>query len=236
MAYVQSAGVRVAVHPHTWMRRAAGNILLSDGGTFKLADFGIARMCADTLQLTQQTSVAGNWAYAAPEQGTASSSDATSATVATTDRTDVWAFAASMLHAASGRLPYETGNVFQIVAAHRDRRVPDVAGAALPYVLKELLSRCLTFDAPRRPTAFEVYNRLRDVRGQLEQDRVRVSPLSRAVCGQTTMVRQQEQLCTARSWSLAASRAQLVQHSIVRWLRICLHASQIAHAFHGHTF
>jgi eukaryotic-like serine/threonine-protein kinase len=84
-----------------------GNVLLSDGDTFKLADFGIARMCADTLQLTNQTSVAGNVAYMAPEQGRAQGTQQTRH--ATTDRVDVWAFAATLLHASTGRLPYGTG-------------------------------------------------------------------------------------------------------------------------------
>ncbi len=86
------------------------NILVTEDGTAKLADFGIARAEADP-SLTQTGLVTGSPAYLAPE--VASGGPATEAS-------DVWSLGATLYHALAGRPPYEVhdnvlGAMYRIV-------------------------------------------------------------------------------------------------------------------------
>ncbi len=95
------------------------NILLTQAGTAKLSDFGIARSQTDDNTLTQTGLVSGSPAYLAPE--VASGHPATAAS-------DVWAMGATLYHARAGRPPYPGENVMAVLyrIVHEDPpRLPE---------------------------------------------------------------------------------------------------------------
>ena len=65
--------------------------------------------------------------------------------------TDVWGFATTILHLATGQLPYNGLNAPQMLTAMIKGRPPAVP-STLPAWLQELLKQCLVFDAAARPS------------------------------------------------------------------------------------
>ena len=75
-----------------------GNILHSrSDGSFKLADFGISDWLTATLGNTN-TSIKGTPLYMAPEQYQEEGR--------TSDKSDIWGLASTLLHAWTGKVPY----------------------------------------------------------------------------------------------------------------------------------
>ncbi len=65
--------------------------------------------------------------------------------------TDVWGFGTSMLHLATGHLPYEGLSAMQMVSAMSKRRMPEIPNS-LPAWLQQALKQCLSFDSAARPS------------------------------------------------------------------------------------
>jgi len=85
-----------------------GNILVSDEGTVKVADFGIARaVSADTV--TQTAAVFGTAAYVAPEQAQGEPVDR---------RTDVYALGCVLYEALAGRPPFSAESAVALAYKH----------------------------------------------------------------------------------------------------------------------
>ena len=59
--------------------------------------------------------------------------------------TDVWGFATTVLHLATGHLPYQGLTHWQIMSAMSQGRLPEVP-SSLPEWLQEALTSCLSFD------------------------------------------------------------------------------------------
>jgi serine/threonine-protein kinase len=139
-----------------------GNIMLSRAGIMKLADFGISRLCNDTLRITNGTTMHGNIPYMSPEQGNPQAN--------TTDRSDIWSFAATMLEAWTGEVPYEGLNQYQIMRQHVVGVAPtlDCPARPLPRELRALLRQCFAIEPRKRPTARELVVVLCELRKQLE--------------------------------------------------------------------
>jgi len=101
-----------------------GNIIVTEGGTAKLADFGIARARADST-MTATGMVTGTPAYLAPE--VASGQPAT-------DASDVWSLGATLFYALTGHAPYDvTDNVLAAMyrIVHEDPpRLPELGWPA----------------------------------------------------------------------------------------------------------
>lgn len=114
------------------------NVLLSPEGP-RVVDFGIARLLDATVTLTSQ--VIGTPAYMAPEQLGGS---------AVGPAADLFAWAATLACAATGRPPFGTGDVAEIVTAVLDDE-PDLAGLTGP--LRPVVEACLAKDPTARPTA-----------------------------------------------------------------------------------
>ena len=69
--------------------------------------------------------------------------------------TDMWGFGTTLLHLATGQLPYQGLTPFQIMRAMDKKRSPDVPDT-LPGWLQQLLKQCLTFDVAARPSAAQL--------------------------------------------------------------------------------
>ena len=92
-----------------------GNIMRSDEGAVKLADFGIAKaMVGQTSQITQAGSVLGTAAYLAPEQ--ASGAEVGPAA-------DLYGLGVVTYQLLAGRLPYDAGSLTEL-AMMQQREYP----------------------------------------------------------------------------------------------------------------
>ena len=65
--------------------------------------------------------------------------------------TDVWGFATTVLHLATGQLPYHGLTQNQLLTAMIERR-PSTVPDSLPEWLQQLLKQCLQFDSAKRPS------------------------------------------------------------------------------------
>jgi serine/threonine protein kinase len=142
LAYVHRNGV---VHRDV----KPGNILLGPRQRVRLADFGVARLVADSAGHTRTGHIIGTAAYLAPEQVTGDE---------VSGATDVYSLGLVLLEALTGRREFPGAATEAAVARlHRDPEVPE----SLPEEWRELLARMLGRDPAERPSADEVADRLR---------------------------------------------------------------------------
>ncbi len=90
-----------------------GNLLVTDDGVVKLADFGIAK-ATEQSSITQVGSVLGTAAYLAPEQARGEASG---------PRSDLYALGVVAYQLLSGRLPYEATSLSEL-ALKQQREMP----------------------------------------------------------------------------------------------------------------
>jgi serine/threonine-protein kinase len=117
-----------------------GNILRSDDGGVKLADFGIAKALAgQTSQITQAGSVLGTAAYLAPEQATGGQVGPPA---------DLYGLGVVAYQLLAGRLPYEAASLTQL-ALLQERQQParlDELTSEVPPALALAVQRALAID------------------------------------------------------------------------------------------
>jgi serine/threonine-protein kinase len=120
-----------------------GNLLVSDTGVVKLADFGIAR-ATDQSSITQVGSVLGTAAYLAPEQARGEEAG---------PRSDIYSLGVVAYQLLSGRLPYEAVSLSELTLKQQ-REAPqrlDVLDPEVPRELAQAVSMALSIDAAARP-------------------------------------------------------------------------------------
>jgi serine/threonine-protein kinase len=116
-----------------------GNLLRSEDGTVKLADFGIAKAMSDESGITQVGSVIGTAAYLAPEQA---------AGERVGPAADLYALGVVTYQFLSGRLPYEAQSLTEL-ALKQQRESPPPLDELNPEVTPELaaaVDRALSLD------------------------------------------------------------------------------------------
>jgi serine/threonine-protein kinase len=119
-----------------------GNLLRSDDGIVKLADFGIARVGQES-RITQVGSVLGTAAYLAPEQ--AAGEEATPVS-------DLYALGVVTYQLLAGRLPYDAQSLTELALRQQRERPPllDELDPGIPHGLAQAVARALELEARHR--------------------------------------------------------------------------------------
>ncbi|MGA5132482.1 protein kinase domain-containing protein [Streptomyces olivoreticuli] len=126
------------------------NVLLAEDGP-KVIDFGISRPCDSELR-TETGKLIGTPPFMAPEQFQRPREVGPAA--------DVFALASLLVHAATGRGPFESDSPY-IVAYQVVHNEPDLAG--VPGDLVPLIRACLAKEPAERPTPDAIMSRLPSV-------------------------------------------------------------------------
>jgi serine/threonine-protein kinase len=123
-----------------------GNLLRSEDGVVKLADFGIAKAFSDESSITQVGSVLGTAAYLAPEQAAGEQAGPAA---------DLYALGVVAYQFLSGRLPYEAQSLTEL-ALKQQRELPPRLDELNPDVSPQLamaVDRALALDPSQRPAS-----------------------------------------------------------------------------------
>ncbi|QDU94501.1 protein kinase domain-containing protein [Lignipirellula cremea] len=153
------------------------NIWMEAGtGRAKILDFGLARAASDDSGLTQSGMVIGTPRYMAPEQAQAAEVD---------HRCDLFSLGSVLYHLASGKAPFEGGNItatLMAVANAQQQPIADLRPELHPDFCA-LVRRLLQKDPAQRPqTAMEVAEELAAIAGKLE-----AMPLAPSAAGKPTI-------------------------------------------------
>ncbi len=134
-----------------------GNILLTEDGTPKVADFGLAKLTDSAMQMTLTGSQLGTPPYMAPEQVRGTPTDITA-------RTDVYGLGATLYECLTGRPPFKGATPQETVqrVLESDLDPPSSVRPGVPEDLEAVCLKCLAKDpAERFATAGEVAAELR---------------------------------------------------------------------------
>jgi len=92
------------------------NILVTDDGTAKLCDFGLAKRAKGSARLTQVGSVVGTAHYISPEQARGLSD--------VDIRSDIYALGATLYHMVTGETPFSGDNPAIVMSKHLTEQMP----------------------------------------------------------------------------------------------------------------
>lgn len=145
---VNTASALTAIHGAGIVHRdlKPANVLLGPDGP-RVVDFGIAR----AVDAETATQMVGTPAYFAPEWLRGEPP---------TPASDVFAWAGTMVYAATGRPPFGGGGDIPALLHRIADEPPDLSG--VPERVRGLLAECLEKDPARRPTARSLLIRLAD--------------------------------------------------------------------------
>ena len=146
------------------------NILLSDDGVVKVADFGLARAVESNAASTRTGLMMGTVAYSSPEQFRGSNADI---------RSDVYSAGIVLFELLTGRPPYQGADAMAVAYqhVHNDVPAPSSLQRGISFPIDRLLRRVTARDpAHRPPDAGAFLAELHDVRREL---RLPVMPVPR---------------------------------------------------------
>jgi serine/threonine-protein kinase len=182
-----------------------GNVLVTDEGRSKLADFGVAVRAGD------EVSASGTPAYMAPEQWTVG---------AVTTATDVYAATAVFYECLTGERPYPVKGLWALAAAHRSEPIPV---ERVPPPLRGLVTFGMakhSADRPRSADAFII--ELEEVAiaaygpGWEERGRVRLAALAALLASMFPMAGETPAVATALALTrLGRRRLAMVTGALV---------------------
>ena len=119
------------------------NLLLTPRGEVKVADFGLARVLHENLELTQTGMALGTPLYMSPEQTRGEAVDS---------RSDLYSLGATAYHLAAGQPPFRGTTGVAVALAHAKEPVPPLATVRPAFAgrVGELIERLLAKDPADR--------------------------------------------------------------------------------------
>jgi len=145
------------------------NVMLRPDGYIKLLDFGVAKRL-DASNLSHPGLPAGSFRYMSPEQSRGEK---------LTPATDVFSMAIVLFELASGTHPYSAKTALQAIMAistEEPKALTELTTGA-PTQLSQLLQQMMAKNPSARPSAREVAQRLRAIRGDISDAGRRHWPL-----------------------------------------------------------
>jgi serine/threonine-protein kinase len=121
------------------------NILITEEGLVKVADFGIARAVTSST-MVNTAEVVGSVHYASPEQARGGFLDA---------KSDLYSLGVVMYELATGRVPFEADTPISVALKHLKEEVvpPSLVNMKLKPSLEAVILKCLVKDAAFRYTS-----------------------------------------------------------------------------------
>ncbi|NIM93858.1 MAG: protein kinase [Anaerolineales bacterium] len=144
-------------HSHNIVHRdlKPENILITQDGTIKLTDFGLARSIAS--RLTREGTFEGTIYYMAPEQALGEAVD---------HRTDFYSLGCILYELTTGHLPFSADEALQVITQHLYTMPipPRAHNSGIPHAFNDLIMRLLNKKIEDRPSsAQEVRTLLIDI-------------------------------------------------------------------------
>jgi serine/threonine protein kinase len=133
-------------HAHEWgiIHRdiKPANMMLTEKGTLKVLDFGIARILG-TARMTRQGNIIGTIEYMSPEQVRGMETDA---------RSDIYSLGMLLYEMLTGRCPFEIQNEFELMKAQIEHypAPPRSLNPAIPEVVEQAIWRAIQKDPAQR--------------------------------------------------------------------------------------
>ncbi|MEK6322330.1 MAG: protein kinase [Acidobacteriota bacterium] len=117
------------------------NMMMTESGTLKVMDFGIARVLG-TARMTKQGNIVGTIEYMSPEQVRGQETDA---------RSDIYSLGILLYEMLTGRVPFSSDSEFDLMKMQIDDapQPPRVFSAQIPQAVEQAIMRALA----KRPEA-----------------------------------------------------------------------------------
>lgn len=118
------------------------NMMLTENGTLKVLDFGIARLLG-SARMTRAGNIIGTLEYMAPEQVKGQETDA---------RSDIYALGMMLYEVLTGRLPFESENEFELMKMQTEQipQSPREINADIPETVEAAIMRAIQKDPDAR--------------------------------------------------------------------------------------
>ena len=168
---IQIAGALAHAHRHQIIHRdvKTDNLMLTEEGTVKLADFGLAKL-RDSVQITKTGGTLGTPAYMSPEQIRGENVD---------QRSDIFSYGVVLYEMITGRLPFlaehEPAVLYRIL--HEEPVPLKSLRLDMPVGLEDIVNKAMQKDRQHRyERADDLLLDLKSVMGDIEAGRVEGRP------------------------------------------------------------